>query len=352
MALNILQALKKQKVYFQTKIKMEKKFSLHKIWFFYTDEWLVENGLAQSIGTFSTMEEAEREKKKLDRVSLRQMSSYDILRDLTSFFENNHQEVAEKLVNYAKSQGWDESIKKLPYGNDPSKFYYEFPLPNAAADEQIDMILNITGASFHKIIAYNDVKEYAYVKMNYEFWGKKVFDKLKADGVLDSRSPYIEKESNKGFYLINTPPKGRKSAKFSSPVSAVNMAIKVFLECVAAFPDNNFLGKTYVEEWSQEHILLMAFLQHCATIQLKATEITKENIKEIKSKLKKQKSTTDLTEGLKYFDVVFNDFESTKPEEITGLIELLKIKPFTIYNLIAEIDGQTVKDYVADSSTL
>lgn len=331
---------------------MEKKFSLHKLWFFYTDEWMVENGLAPSIGTFSTLEEAESEKKRLDRISLRQMHSYDLVRDLTTFYENNYKEVQEKLVNYAISQGWEESIKKQSYGNDNSKFYYEVQMPAGTTDEQIDMIMSITGASFHKIIAYNNVKEFAYVKMNYEFWGKKVFDKLKADGVLDSRSPYIESASNKGFYLIFTPPKGRKSAKFSSVETAAEMAIKIFLECVAAFPDNNFLGKTYVEEWSEEHILLMAYLQYCSTIQLKETEITKENIKEIKAKLKKLKSSTTATEGMKYFEVAFNDAASANPEEVKGLIELLKLKPFTIYNLISEIDGQTVKDYVADSSTL
>jgi hypothetical protein len=330
---------------------MEKKFSLHKVWFFYTDEWIVENGLAQSIGTFATLEAAEQEKKKLDRVALRNMHSYDLLRDLTFFYENNYKVVQEKLINYAKSQGWDDSIKQQPYGNDSTRFYYEFVLPATATDEQVDIILDITGAGFHKIIAYKDVKEYAYVKMNYEFWGKKVFDKLKADGILDSRSPHLNGESNKGFYLINIPPKGRKTAKFSSPETAVNMAIKVFLECVAAFPDNNFLGKTYVEEWSQEHILLMAFLQHCTSISLQATEITKDNIKGIKAKLKKLKATTDLTEGMSCFDVAFGDLDSTKVEEIQALIEFLKIKPFTIYNMIAEIDGQEVKDYVADSGT-
>lgn len=331
---------------------MEKKFSLHKLWFFYTDEWIVENGLAPGIGTFSSLEEAEQEKKRLDRISLRQMHSYDLIRDLTYFYEDNYTEVRDKLVGYAISQGWEESVKKQPYINDNSKFHYEISMPAGATDEQIDMIMNIAGASFHKIIAYKDVKEFAYVKMNYEFWGKKVFDKLKADGVLDSRSPYIDAASNKGFYLIFTPPKGRKSAKFPSPETAEEMAIRIFLECVAAFPDNNFLGKTYVEEWSQEQVLLMAFLQHCTTLQLNATEITKENIKEVRSKLKKLKSSATAAEGMKYFEVSFPDAASIKPEEIKGLIALLKIKPFTIYNLISEIDGQPVKDYVADSSTM
>ena len=330
---------------------MDTKFSLHKLWFFYTDEWFVENGLAASIGTFSTHEEAEQEKRKLDRQSLRSMSSHDLLRDLTSFFEQNHKEVQDKLIEYAQSQQWFNAFKKHSYGNDSTKFYYEFSLPGSPTDEQVDKVLDITGASFHRILACNDVKEYAYVKMNYEFWGKKVFDKLKIDGVLDSRSPYIAGQSNKGFYLINKPPKGRKSAKFSSQELATDMAIQLFLENVAAFADNNFLGKTYVEEWSGEHILLMVFLQHCTTIQLKGTAITKENIKEIKSKLKKQKATTDLTEGLQYFEVVFNDFASIKKEELMGLIELLKVKPFTIYKLIDEIDGQSVKDYMPDSGT-
>ena len=89
-------ALKKQKTYSQTKL-MEKKFSLHKLWFFYTDEWIVENGLAPGIGTFSSLEEAEKEKKRLDRISLRQMHSYDLVRDLTFFSENNYKEVQEKL---------------------------------------------------------------------------------------------------------------------------------------------------------------------------------------------------------------------------------------------------------------
>jgi len=331
---------------------MEKKFSLHKVWFFYTDEWLVENGLAQSIGTFTRQEEAEREKKRLDRESLKKMHSYDLLRDLTGFYEKNYKEVQAKLIDYAKSQGWDDSIKQQSYGNDPAKFYYELALPATATDEQLDMIIAITGAGFHKLIEYKDVKEYAYVKMNYEFWGKKVFDKLKADGILDSRSPYLNGGSNKGFYLIDTPPKGRKTAKFSSPETAINMAIKVFLECVAAFPDNNFLGKTYVEEWSEAPTLLMAYLQYCSTIPLQTTEVTKDNLKALKAKLKKLKSTTELTEGMQYVEVAFGDAASTNPEEIQGLIELLKSAPFTIYNMIAEIDGQSVKDYVADSSTM
>ncbi|AEW00467.1 hypothetical protein A4D02_24365 [Niastella koreensis] len=331
---------------------MEKKFSLHKLWFFYTDEWIVENGLAQSIGTFATREEAEREKKRLDRESLKKMHSYDLIRDLTSFYEKNYQEVQDKLIDYAKSQGWDDSLKQHSFGNDPAKFYYELALPATATDEQLDRIMDITGASFHKLIEYKDVKEYAYVKMNYEFWGKKVFDKLKADGILDSRSPYLNGGSNKGFYLIDTPPKGRKTAKFSSPETAVNMAIKIFLECVAAFPDNNFLGKTYVGEWSEAYTLLMAYLQYCSTIRLQATEVTKDNLKSFKAKLKKLKSTTELTEGMQYFDVAFSEAAATSPEEILGLIELLKLEPFTIYNMIAEIDGQTVKDYVADSSTM
>jgi hypothetical protein len=330
---------------------MDKKFSLHKIWFFYTDEWYVENGLAQSIGTFSSLEEAQAVKKRLDRLALRNMGSHDYLRDLTYFYENAYHETQEKIIAYARSQGWDDSIKKIPYSNDNSRYYYELALPQHATDEQVDVILELTGAHFHKIIELKEVKAFTYVKLNYDFWGKKVFDKLKAEGVLDSRSPYISGVSNKGFYLINKPPKGRKSAKFTSVDEALKAAVNVFLESVSAFPENNILGKTYVEEWSDEQIMMMAFLLNCKTIHMQETEITQENFKAISAQLKKRKATTPLAVGMKYFEVNFSNADDTKMEEVMGLIEFLKVKPFTIFNQISEIDGQAVKDYAPDSGT-
>jgi hypothetical protein len=62
--------------------------------------------------------------------------------------------------------------------------------------------------------------------------------------------------------------------------------------------------------------------------------------------------STGLIEGMQYFEVAISDVASTNPGKITGLIELLKSAPFTIYNMITEIDGQSVKDYIADSDTL
>lgn len=330
---------------------MTNKFSLHKIWFFYTDEWYVPNGLAGSIGVYDSLEEAENERKRLDRIALKQLGSYDYLRDLTSFYEKAFLETQKKIVDYAKSQNWNDSLKELPFGNDSTRTYWEFSLPQNATDAQLDSILELTNASFHQIVAYKNVTEYAYVKINYDFWGKKVFDKLKAAEVLDSRTPYIAGMPNKGYYLITKPPKGRKSAKFASSENAINNAIKVFIDCVLEFPDNNFLGKTYVEEWSEQPQLLIAYLSNCKTITLVSEEITKANAKTYAAKLKKMKAYTVLTEGMNFYEVQFNSFENTKIEEIMGLIELLKLKPFQIFSQISEIDGQEVKDYVADSGT-
>lgn len=330
---------------------MNKRFSLHKIWFFYTDEWFVPNGLAQSVGVFETLEQAESERKRLNRIALKNMGSYDYFRDLTSFYEKTYAETQQKVIEYAKSQNWNDSLKEIPYGNDNSKTYWEFYLPQNVTDSQIDKILELTDASFYKIIGYNDVKEYTYIKLNYDFWGKKIFDKLKISEILDSRSPYISGVSNKGFYLINKPPKGRKSAKFTSADDAINSSVKIFLECISDFPDNNFLGKTYLEEWTDQPHLLIAYLSNCKTIKLVTEKITKENVKTYSSKLKKMKSNILLTEGANFYEVIFNKIEETSIEEIRGLIELLKLKPFQIFNQISEIDGQEVKDYVADSAT-
>ena len=83
---------------------MNKRFSLHKIWFFYTDEWFVPNGLAQSVGVFETLEQAESERKRLNRIALKNMGSYDYFRDLTSFYEKTYAETQQKVIEYAKSR--------------------------------------------------------------------------------------------------------------------------------------------------------------------------------------------------------------------------------------------------------
>lgn len=197
------------------------KYAVHKLWFFYTDEWYVtSNELAHCIGIYDTYEQALNAKANADRKSLIDMSSYDWSRDLMGFDRNAYEvDFTNSLVEYYKSQNWHDSIKEQFTGG---KFnQYEIHPPINATDEQLDEVLRIAKAYFHRVIEYKDVKEGIYVKFNYDFWGKKVFDKLKADGVIESRST-----PEKGFYLINKPPKGRKSAKFTDYQTATDLAIQ------------------------------------------------------------------------------------------------------------------------------
>ena len=331
---------------------MLKRFSLHKIWFFYNDDYYYSRGLAESVAIFETITEAENEKKKLDRIAFRNIGGS--MRELTSFYEDNYEDTAKKIIEYFKSQNWNiilENPEKSIFESENISSYMSFVIPQDATDAQIDKVFELTGADFCKIIEFKDVKEDVYVKVNYDFWGKKVFDKLKLKGVLDSRSPYFSGISNKGFYLISKPPKGRKSAKFTSSDEAKSSSVKIFLESISEFPDNNFIGKTYVEDWSDESQILLAYLENCTSIKLVSQEITKDNIKICTSKLRKMKSNITLVMGMNYYEVHFNSFEETKITEVNGLFELLKLKPFQIFNQISEINGQEIRGYVSQSNT-
>ncbi len=334
---------------------MNKKFSVHKIWFHYDDSHHFNNGLAESIGVFDILEEAINERKKLDIEAFKNdmHDCYHFLEDFYYITESRTisevVEIEKKLIEYAKTQNWDNSIEIMEFND--RETIQKLRIPRNATDIQISKILELTNVSFYEIIEYKDVKEYVYVKLNYDFWGKKVFDKLKKEGKLESRSPFMEGYSNKGFYLIYNPLVGRKSAKFPSFEEASDTAIKIFLECILEFPDNNFLGKTYLEEWTNQSDLFLAYLSNCEVIELISQEITSQNLKAYSSKLKKMKSTIILTEGMTYYEANFNKVEDEKIKEIMGFIEFLKLKPFTTYRRISEINGQEVHDYVSDSWT-
>ncbi len=330
---------------------MEKKYSLHKLWFYYTDEWHCPSGLGPGVGVFSTLEQAETEKRRLDRQSLKNLRSTDYIRDLTYFYETTAEQTIPKIVAFAQSQNWQQSLRERPTGNNQT--YWELSLPSDATAEQMDALLQLTNASFHKVIAYNDVKEYSYVKLNNSFRGKKAFDQFKADGLLEPRNPTINGEQQKGLYLIHKPLKGRKVSKIPSTTLARQMAVKTFLDGVAAFPDTTFLGKTYIGEWSYEPELLRAYLAGCTSIVLHTTVVGPENIKAFTAALKKKKSFVTLSEGMLYFESVeFKPFEEAYVNEILGLAELLREKPFVINDLIAEINGEVVEDYKREGGLL
>ena len=323
------------------------KYAVHKLWFFYTDEWYVtSNELANCIGVYDTYDEALKAKAEADRKSLIGIDSYDWLRDLSGFKKNsNGDNFQNKLLEYAKSQNWHSYIKEQFYDG---KFnHYELQPPNNASDEQIDEVLKISNAYFHRIVEYKDVKEGIYVKFNYDFWGKKVFDKLKADNVIESR-----KTPHTGFYLINKPPKGRKSAKFTDFDLARNLAIEISNASIIEFEDNNLLGRSYLEDITHNFPMLVAYINSCKSISLQEEDITDKNIKTIQSKLKKLKSNIPKVLGEKYYTLSLPDKGNLDNDELNGFFELLKQKPFNIYRITTEVNGEEVKTYVSDSSPL
>ncbi|SDK99995.1 hypothetical protein SAMN05421823_104105 [Catalinimonas alkaloidigena] len=326
-------------------------FGLHKRWFFYTDEWYVtDHTLAGCVGQYATQAEAQAQQRIYDRQALKNMGSGDYLRDLAGFFESNGQEVQQQLVLFARSQGWEDHLREHTYHNS-DKTYFELSLPADATDAQLDTVLDITGASFHVVVEYKAVKSYAYIRWNYDFWGKKAFAMLKTEGQLDSRSPYIAGQPRKGYYLIHKPLKRRKTAKFPSVEAAWQEALATFLRLRDALPDSTFLGKHYVEDWSDEVVFLMAYLAHCQSLTLTHEVVTPVNQKTIQSKLRKLKSNRFLTEGMKFFQLEWPAPAAVTPEELQGLIELLRVKPFEVIPMVSEVNGQEIREYNPESTT-
>lgn len=320
---------------------MDKKYSLHKISFFYTDQYYMPFGLADSIGLFDTYEAAQQEQLRRDIMALRIMNSPDYLGELTGFYEYKNDDTHQKVAEYALSQNWDKYLTKKIYG-DNSGFYWELALPDEASNEQLTQLLTLMDASFHKVVAYTNLKTDVYVKMEKQFWDKVVFQLLKARRVVEEKNLYMVEMDRGEYYLINQHAKDEKKTIFSSMNEANQAAVHMFLNFIQEFPENNFLGKTYVEDWSTGGYLFMRFLDTCESISLTTETISAENSREIARKLQKIQPLYPLKKGDEYFEVQLPAYKNAIIEEILGLIELLRVKPFEIFNHISEIDGQQI----------
>lgn len=329
------------------------KFGLHKIWFWYSDEWhCTTDDLAPTIDTFDSLEEAKTIKLEMDIQSLKNLGTDDFIRDLAGFMEkDNYQIRVKNLVDYAKSQYWNDELRERKYGNS-EETYFELSLPNHATDEQLAEILNITGAYFHKIIEYTNVKMFAYMKFNHEFWGTKIFKAMKEDGTLEDRGPYINGEKLKGKYFVQKPTKGRKSATLRNIDGALENILIASLKHLNELGEYSFLGKTYFSELSDSPTLLRSFLENCETLSIKKEIVDASNIKKITSKLKKLKSSIILNEGDEFESIVLPKNENINTTELKGFFNLLKVKPFEIFEQVDEIEGESIKTYMPDSYTL
>ncbi|MCR9290777.1 MAG: hypothetical protein NXI23_25680 [Bacteroidetes bacterium] len=326
------------------------KFGVHKLWFFYTDEWYVtsEENMAGTVGVYESREAAEKAKKRYDIEALKKLWVHDILRDTTHFYEKFHKETQKKIVEYAQSQGWDNHLREHHYSNG-EQTYWELMMPSNITNEQLEKMLDLTGAFFHTIVAYNEVKDAGYIQMNYGFWGAKYFKKLTEDGFLDKRSPFVAGQQFKGKYIIFKPLKGRKSAKFKSYEDAQVRAAEVFVNGYKEFPDNNALGKSYILDWSKTPELLLAFLKNSESFTLSETIVSEKEVKKTAARLKKLKSTIPVEIGMTFYEMAIND--EYNPKEILGFLEMIEQKPFTLHHLVSEVNGKTIKEYVPDCST-
>lgn len=328
------------------------KYGVHKIWFTYNDEWYITNdNPSTQIGTYETLSEAEKAYHSENIRALKNLGSDDYIRDLTGFMENNnYKERVQDLVEFARKEGWN-TLTERKYSNS-EELYFELGIPDFASNEQLSKVLEITGAYFCKIIEYQDIKKSAYIKFNHNFWGNKIFKVLKDEGVIEDRSPFIEGNKNKGKYFVQKPPKGRKSATIRNIEQALEEVATISINKIVEFDKFSFITKTYFDDLSESPQALMAYIEGIKNIKVIETPIDESNSKAYEKTLRKLNSQKSINQLDSFKKIEFIELDNLATKEILGFFELLKIKPFSVYEMISEVNGEKVKSYYPDYYTI
>jgi hypothetical protein len=93
-------------------------------------------------------------------------------------------------------------------------------------------------------------------------------------------------------------------------------------------------------------------LTACQSIGLQTEAITDKNLKTVQGKLKKWKSGLQKNVGDVYYTLQLPNQEPFDKNELNGLFELMKLKPFSVYRMVTEVNGEAVKAYVSESSPI
>lgn len=323
-------------------------YGVYKLWFCYNDEYYdTDRKLANCIGSFSSLSEAESQKIAADVLALRQMINYDCIRDLRGFMPKGREaenKVAKQLVDYARSIGWNEQVREQHF-YDSEETYFELSIPETATDEQLKKILEISGAYFHTIIQQQTVETAAYIQFNRAFWGAKPYKALKDDEIIADRSPYVNNVKFKGRYLIHKPEKGRKSAKIKDADQAYKIAIKQIMPLLKKYYLHTFLNKRKVIEYSQSPTLFLQFLRNCKTIQLEETNVAEDNLKAIKEETKSAKFKGSIKKGDVYYKIVLPEFSDRSFNELKVFFQMLEERPFDFHVIHTSVNGEEVRQF-------
>ena len=348
-----------------------RKFGVHELWFYYSDEYLYsEDEISYCINTFDTLEEAKTQQKALDIQYLRGLlglgargfdTSSECFYALSHFLEKQTPKKTPnwgkkkkgyiagapelKIIAYAKSLGWG---KKLIKGN--AQQGYRLYLPENITDEQLWEIAQLAQASFYKIIEYQSSKSNLYVKMNAGFWPSFAWRHLQQQGLVDGANlwdfdkqvPYGKKR-NDGLWLLN--PSQPDHFSFQHLNQALEVAIKlIFDHWKTALWQHSFLGKNYLLDWSKSPTLLLNYLKNTSLFDLEETLVTDENLETFKDTLHKLNSKIALEVGDLFYEVKISEEQEVNMQELQGLIELLKVKPFEIVEVVYQINEKNIKN--------
>ena len=122
------------------------KFVVHKKAFYYTDEAFTEDSTQKGslIGVFSSLEEARKNKHKVDISSMQKNAGEQFLDFF--FYHKNHQQAFQQLQRFYL-QNWAIELQE---------FDLEDLLIPTTNFQQAEELLNILQLSFHDIVEYPD----------------------------------------------------------------------------------------------------------------------------------------------------------------------------------------------------
>ena len=152
--------------YSKNKIKLGE-FGVHKLWFSYDDERNhqcgIEDMFPPCLKVFSTFQEAEKYRLKLDANILRnlQLSIWGY-RGETIFY-------SKKIRKFIKDKGWANLIEDEEIIG---------KIPNSASDQDLEEFIKLSGMDFHMVIEHKTSIQNYYVKLSENFWAPSILSDL------------------------------------------------------------------------------------------------------------------------------------------------------------------------------
>ena len=131
--------------------------------------------------------------------------------------------------------------------------------------------------------------------------------------------------------------------RFENLEDAQQAASEILIKHLKTLWDHCFFAKNYVLDWSDSPVLLINYLKTTPLFDLEAILVTPKNIEELKSELSSLYTKTSLELGDTFYRVSLAQKSEENIQELKGLVELLKIRPFEVKEIVYKVNEENIK---------